>query len=901
MPTRQRRCSQTAKKKRGNSFQRRWRPGRPFPSLFRAARATNAAAARIIFVILSILSIPLLPFKEWSRCSESLNHSLGASVKARWIHLAVPSMDTLLTDIRFAVRSLVRAPTFALTAILALGLGVGATAGVFSLLEGVVLRPLPYKEPDRLVTIWDTNREKGLTHEPISPVNFGDYRALDAVFESAAAWWRPELNLTDEVGDPVRVSAVETSENLFDVLGITPLIGRTFPVHPLLFGPETEAIISHRLWQTRFGGDPAVLGRAVRLNGYPYTIVGVMPAGFAFPGDTDLWQQLRWDLRRHSRGAHFMESVARLRPGVTAEQANQALAALGARLGNEFKATNAGWTPRAIPLDHDTAGLFRPGLFALFGASALLLFIACINVANLLLARATARRREVALRAAIGASRQRLVRLFLTESAVLAVAGSVVGVGIAVLSVKALLAASPVSIPRVDGVGVDATVLVFASAVTALTALAFGLVPALLMSRAELQDALKDGSRGTGSHGRTMRSTLVVAEVALAVMLLAGAGLLVRSVAEMLRVDTGVDPESVITADLQLPDVSYGEWERAEQFYSSLTRALAERPEVVAAGSTTFLPLASGWRLPYVAAGSAPVPAGDEPTAQVHSTDAGYFAALRAPILSGRTFDAHDDATSVPVVIVNETLATQVWPGENPVGKRLVITVRQIGPLGRRIVQGDEHEVIGVVGDVRNTSLRNATEPAIYFTHRQFPSRKMQVVIRGRGDVATLTSLVREEVRRLDPSLPVGEVKTMNRVLSAVVDPPRFVMMLMAAFAALALVLAAVGIYGMLSYAVSHRRREFGIRLALGAHPSGVLALIVREGLTLVIVGCAIGLAGTYVAGRSLAGFLFEVRPWDPVTLGAVLAVVLGVATLACLIPGRRAAAEDPAGALRAD
>src|SRR5688572_6676388 len=439
-------------------------------------------------------------------------------------------MDTLLSDVRFAIRSLVRAPTFALTAILALGLGIGATAGVFSLLEGVVLRPLPYQAPEQLVTIWDTNREKALLHEPISPVNFGDYRALDGVFESAAAWWRPELNLTDDIGDPVRVSAVETTENLFDVLGVRPVLGRTFPVHPFLFGTEGETIISHRLWQSRFGGDASVIGRAVRLNGYQYTIVGVMPPGFAFPGSTDLWQQLRWDLRNHSRGAHFMESVARLRPGVTPERANQALATLAMRLGNEFRATNAGWVSRAISLDHDTAGVFRPGLFALFGASALLLLIACINVANLLLARATARRREVALRAAIGASRQRLVRLFLTESAVLAVAGAIVGVGIAVLSVKALLIASPVRIPRADGIGVDATVLLFATIIAAITAVAFGLVPALLTSRAELQDALKDGSKGSGSHGRTMRSSLVIAEVALAVMLLSGAGLLVRSV-----------------------------------------------------------------------------------------------------------------------------------------------------------------------------------------------------------------------------------------------------------------------------------------------------------------------------------------------------------------------------------
>jgi predicted permease len=810
-------------------------------------------------------------------------------------------MDTLISDIRFALRSLVRSPSFAITAVLALGLGIGSTAGVFSLLEGVVLRPLPYRDPSRLVTIWDSNREKGLKHEPISPVTFHDYRALSSVFADAAAWWRPQLNLADETGDPVRVSAVETTENLFDVLGVQPAMGRGFTVHTGLFGGEHEAIISHRLWNTRFGGDPGVIGRAIRLNGFTYTVVGIMPPGFGFPGETDVWQQLQWDLHFHSRGAHFMESVARLAPGVTADRANRELAALGVRLGNEFRGTNAGWTPKAIELDRETAGVFRPGLFALFGASALLLTLACINVANLLLARASGRRREVALRSAIGASRGRLVRLFLTESVVLAAAGAVVGLAVAVLSVKALMAASPVRIPRADAVGIDAPVLIFATVVAALTALAFGLVPAFILSRSELQDALKDGSKGSGTQGRALRSALVVVEVALAVILLSGAGLLVRSVTRMLAVNTGVDPAFTITADMQLPDAAYREWPKVEQFYASLVRAIQQRPGVVAAGTTTFLPLQPGWRLPYVPVGAGPFPAGEAPMAQFHSADAGYFAAVRAPIVRGRAFDAHDDVASTPVVIVNETLARRLWPNEDPIGKRITTTIRNIGPLANRTVPGDEHQVVGVVRDIRNTALRDETEPAMYFATGQFPARKTYLVVRGRGDPAQLTSIIREEVRHLDPTLPLGDVKPMSRVLAAFVDPPRFVMMLMSAFAVLALTLAAVGIYGMLSYAVSYRRREFGIRLALGARPSGVVRLIVREGLTLVLAGCAAGIAGMFLAGRSLSGFLFEVKPWDATTLGAVLAVVVAVAALACLIPGRRAGAEDPAGALRAD
>ena len=352
---------------------------------------------------------------------------------------------------------------------------------------------------------------------------------------------------------------------------------------------------------------------------------------------------------------------------------------------------------------------------------------------------------------------------------------------------------------------------------------------------------------------------------------------------------------------MQLPDAAYREWPRVEQFYASLVRALEQRPGIAAAGTTTFLPLEPGWRIPYLPVGTAPVPAGEEPMAQFHSADAGYFAAVRAPIVRGRTFDAHDDVGSTPVVIVNETLARRLWPNEDPIGKRIRTTVRNIGPLASRNVPGDEHQVVGVVRDIRNTSLRDDPEPAMYFATGQFPARKMHLVVRGRGDPAQLTAIVREEVRHLDPTLPLGDVKSMGRVLEAVVDPPRFVMMLMAAFALLALALAAVGIYGMLSYAVSHRRREFGIRLALGARPSGVVRLILREGLTLALAGYAAGIAGMVVASRSLSGFLFEVKPWDATALGAVLAVVVVVATLACLIPGRRAASEDPAGALRAD
>jgi predicted permease len=836
----------------------------------------------------------------WRRALSLTLHYLPSRVRPprRALHVRVgdPSSMTFLNDLRFALRTLRRSPSFTIAAVLALGLGTGSAAGVFSLLQGVVLRPLPYPAPDQLVMMWERNHAGSSADDRVSPVNFGDYRTLTNVFQDAAAWWRPQINLTGDGGEPIRLSAIETTENLFSVLGVRPFIGSDFIQHPKLFGKENQAIISHRLWQSRFNGDRGIIGRAIQLNGFPYTVVGVMPSGFSYPGDTDLWQQLRWDPAGHSRQAHFMESVARLRPGVSADVANRELAKLSARLATENPRTNKDWAAHVVSLDREIAGVFRPALFALLGASALLLLIACINVANLLLARAVARRREVALRAAIGASRSRLIRLFLTESLVLAAIGAVLGLGIAVASVRGLLAWTPVRIPRADGIGVDFSVLVFATLIVVVTAVAFGLVPAVLTSRADLQDTMKDGAKGAGTRGRRLRNGLVVAEVALAVVLLSGAGLLIRSVTKLLDVNAGVDPTSVITVNLQLPEAGYRDWPRVHQFYAGLAQALRTNPEIVGVGAANFLPLDPGWRIAYQIAGA---PAAEPPEAQFHVADEGYFPALRVPLVRGRFFQVGDDTASMGVVVVNEALVRAVFRGESPIGKRVVMSIRGIGPLSRRLVAGNEHEIVGVVKDIKNNSLRGASEPAVYFPQRQFPSRLMHLVVRGRGEPSRLAALVRQEVQRLDPALPLGDVKTMERVLAASVDPPRFVMLLMTVFAGLALTLAAVGIYGILTFMVTHRRREIGIRLALGAQPGMMLRMIVREGVGLTAAGCAIGVIAAFVAGRSLSNFLYGVEPWDPATIGGVLAVVLAVAVVACLVPGRRAASEDPASALR--
>ena len=445
-------------------------------------------------------------------------------------------IENALGDLRYSARSLRSVPAYALAAVIALGIGIGSVTGVFTLLNAVVLRPLPFVHPERLVTIVETNRDKGLPHELLSPVNFVDYRRMNDVFADAAAWWRPEINLTDdENGDAVRVSAVETTANLFGVLGVHPMIGSDFTTDSTLRGKDGEAVISHRLWQSRFSGDTAIIGRAVRMNGALYTIVGVMPDGFGFPDKTDVWQLLEWDMTQHSRGAHFMSSVASLQPGVSSDRANRALAGLTARLAVEHRDTNIGWGARVVSLDREMEGSFRPALFALFAASSLLLVIACINVANLMLARATGRGREVAVRGAIGASRQRIVALFLAESLILALGGTATGLAVGTSSVKGLLAWSPVEIPRAEHVTLDLRVFLVALAATLITTLAFGLGPALHVSRTAPGSAMSDGARGSRQEGRAMRRMLVVAQIALAVVLLCGAGLLVRSVSKLLH------------------------------------------------------------------------------------------------------------------------------------------------------------------------------------------------------------------------------------------------------------------------------------------------------------------------------------------------------------------------------
>jgi putative ABC transport system permease protein len=811
-------------------------------------------------------------------------------------------IESLWQDVPYAFRSLRRSPSFTIAAVLALGLGIGSSTAVFSLLDGVVLRPLPYRAPEHIVMLAETNPAKSLDHEGLSPVNFVDYRALTGVFDDIAGWWVPQIALTDGVNDPIRVPTVETSRNLFRLLGVAPQIGPSFSGDTgLVVDGSLEAVISDRLWRGRYHADPAIIGKPIRLNGVDHVVVGVMPPGFGFPDETDVWEGLNWDFRQHSRAAHFLGAVGRLRSGITTEAANRDLAELATRLAAEYPGTNGGWGVRTVRLDHEIAGVFRPALFALLAASALLLLIACLNVANLLLARATARRREVALRAAIGASRGRIVRLFFTESLVLAAMGAVVGLAVALTSIKALLAWSPMHIPRVATIAVDGSVLGFAILIALATAVVFGLGPALTTSRADLNGALREGGKGSAGGRGAMRGVLVVAEVSLAVMLLCGAGLLIRSVERLLSQSTGVDASSVVTATIQLPDAGYRDWGRVTRFYTALGNALRRHPDVAAVGLSDRLPLDPGWRIPYSVPGISTAAPSDLPEAQIESVDDGFFAALRVPIVRGRTFDTRDDSAGQAVVVVNETLARRLWPTGDAIGKQVLMAVSNIGPLGMHLTRDTAQLVIGVVRDIKNTSLRAAAEPAVYFTQRQFPFRAMELVVRGRRDAALLREAIREELRQLDPGLPIPQVKPLRRVLQTSVDPSRFVMLLMSVFAILALAIAAVGIYGILSYTVSRRRREIGIRVALGAEPGMIRRMVVREGLTMTVAGTILGVVGAQLSAKLLTRFIYDTRPSDPSTIALVIGAVLGVALVACAVPGWRASAEDPTTALRAE
>jgi putative ABC transport system permease protein len=826
----------------------------------------------------------------------------------------------VMSAIRLAIRQFRQHPTFAIVTVLVLGLGTGAATTVFTVVDSVVLRPLPYADPDRLVTLWDTNPEKGLAHDPISPVNFMDYRALP-VFSDAAGWWRPGVNLTEPGKDPMRVNTIETGGNTFEVLGVKPQIGAGFPAGgPMFVANELICVISDRLWRSRFSGDPAIVGKAISLNDTPYIVVGVMAPKFHYPDDVDVWQRVRWDYTQHSRAAHFMEAVARLSPGTTFEQAQGAVDALGTRLATENPGTNKGWNSRLVPLLDEELGYYRPALMVLFGAVALLLIIGVLNVATLLLTRALSREKEIAVRVALGAAPRQLVTQLMAESLVLSSTGAVVGIAATLAALPLIIGFTPVQIPRLEEAAIDIRALGLCLGVVAVTTVIFGLVPALLLLRRQFTTDLKAGERGSSKGARRVYSVLVAAEVAMACALLVSSALLVRTVGRMMETPTGVNADEVTITAVQLSPSAVGAparggtidtvWVPVANVHSRILDEIRAQAGVIAAGSSNFLPFSVGWRNPFLIDGQ-PRPGRQEdlPQAQMHSASEGYFEAMGATLLSGRAFSEFDHKDSTGAVIVNEAFAKRYLGDGDPVGKIVRTWATGIGPLGTHLKSppnyrpppdGMPSEIIGVVRDVNNVPLGQTVEPAIYFTTRQFPFSEVFIAVKATGP-GVAQSAIREALRKVVPNVPMSTTQTWGERFAAKTAEARLLMTILLFFGGLAALLAALGVYGLFSWSVALRTRELAIRLTLGATPSSVGALVIGQSAVLVAAGLAIGLVIVRLAESALSRVIYGVTTTDAMALVAASALLMVAAIIACVPPALRAMRVDPVEGLRAE
>jgi predicted permease len=810
-------------------------------------------------------------------------------------------IDTLLQDLRYAARTLSRAPGFTVVIVLTLALSIGANSAIFSVIQGVLLKPLPYPQPDRLVRIYF----KGTTQPkfPMNPNDLRDFRSRNRTFDGIAGMTRNDAQLSGS-GDPLMLRAFDVTAGYFKVLGLTPAMGREFETTDETTPPSRYAIISDRLWRNRFASDQAILGRSVVLDAIPHTIIGVMPPGAKHPGNTyhavedgdsvDVWRPFAYGNPKQ-RGGHFMDGFGRLKPGVSLEQGIADLKSVLAQVITEYPAVK-GWDTYAVPLHQELVGRTERMLFVLLGAVGLLLLIACVNAANLLLARGGIRVREIAVRSALGASRGRIIRQLLTESVLISLAAAAAGTLLAWGGVKVLAASLPEGFPRASEIRLDLGVFGFTLALAVLTGLLFGLMPALTAAKTNLQDNLRSSGRGSSGDGKQsrMRSLLVVGETGLACVLLIGAGLMLHSFVNLVREDPGFRPQNVISAAISLPRQRYKEPAQRTQFYDRLTSELMTLPQAQAAGVGSDLPWtgydenAGGFRIEGHAPDSA-----DNTTARYHMASPDYFRALGMPLLRGRFFTPQDDANAPSVIIINETLANRYMPGEDPVGKRMT--------FARNPKEKNWMRIVGVVSDVRDQPEQAVAHPAFWMPVVQQPISNVLVTFRSSADPGTLPQQLRETIRRLDPELALSDLRSLDQVANAAFSGPRFALFLVGLFAVLALALATFGMYGVISYSVNQRMSEFGLRMALGAKPGDLMKLILLQGLGLATIGALLGVAGAIGLGRLLEGLLYGVKSTDPLTSAAVVAVALVTAALACYLPARRAASVDPMFALRSE
>jgi putative ABC transport system permease protein len=821
-------------------------------------------------------------------------------------------METLLQDLRYGVRMLMKRPGFTAIAIIALALGIGANTAIFSVVNAVLLRPLPYDEPDRLMIVKETNLPRGLADMNIALPDFQEWRDRNQVFEHIAAYTADSYNLTG-ANEPERVRGLMTSGDLFPLLRVNPILGRTFSPEEEQFGNHRVVILSYGLWARRFGADPGIIGRGITLNGNLFAIVGIMPKSFQYPdADVALWTPLAFapDDSNNTRGNHFLTSIARLKPGVTQEQAKADVVAITAQLEQQYP-ENAGVGADIASLREETVGSIQTSLLILLGAVGFVLLIACANVANLLLARAAARQKEIAIRTTLGAKRTRIIRQLLTESVMLALAGGILGMLLALWGVDALVGLTPDELPRFSEIQVDGRVLGFTLLVSLLTGIIFGLVPALQTSKPDLNESLKEGSRGStgGVTSHRVRNALVVAEIAFSLMLLIGAGLMINSFARLRSVNPGFRPENVLTMLIALPDAKYPD-SRPEQksgFFRELIERVSALPGVESAAASSKLPLGGGSTGKLFTRQDRPAPTSIEsiPLIQYFQVSPGYFQTLAIALDKGRFFDERDNADGPTVAIINETLANRFFPGEDPIGKVVLTGVPEemvppgLLPPGFRFPR---LKIVGVVRDVRHDGLAEQVRPEIYVPHAQggaFETRNaMYLAVRTTGDPQSLTAAVRSQVTAIDKDQPVANVTTMESRLADSLARQRFSTLLLSIFACLALLLAAVGLYGVMSYAVAERTHEIGIRMALGAQPSDVMRMVARQGLMLTAAGVSIGLLAAFALTRLMSSLLYGVSATDPATFAIISALLAAVALLACALPARRATKVDPIIAL---
>jgi putative ABC transport system permease protein len=798
-------------------------------------------------------------------------------------------------DLRVALRRLVRAPGFTVAAVLCLALGIGANSAIFTVINSVLLRPLPYADPDRLVGVWEANRDRGADRNSVKPANYLDWLKEQTVFEGMAATADASLALTDG-GEPEQVKAQPATAGFLPLLGLRPLLGRTYTAEEEAEGARV-AILSEGLWRERYGADQGILGRTIRLDGDAYTVIGVMPA----VGDLvyrraspRLWVPIGLDPVKHAHGAagRYLQAVARLKPGVTFGAAQAEMATIASRLAASYPEYNAGWTVNVVPLTEQVTGAVRRPLAILGGVVLVVLLIACANVANLQLAQATVRRREIAVRTALGASRGRVVRQLLVESVLLAGAGGVLGILLALWGTALLGAAAGASIPRIGEIAIDGRILGLTLLVSVIVGLGFGLGPALHAARGAAHEDLKDGTRGTSRHGERSRALLVGAQVALSLVLLVGAGLLIKSFARLQNVDPGFDAEGVITARVSLGGEQYGDESRQAAFFQNLLARVNAIPGVEIAGAINWLPLAGSRSATDLTIEGLPVPPpGQEPGANIGAVDPGYFAAMRIPLRRGRVHTDADDAGAPKTVVVSESFVQRYLPPGDPIGRRIAM------PWGDTL----RATIVGVVGDVRHTGVDSTVSPTVYWSYRQFPWAFMSVVARTAGDPLALAAPIREAVRSIDPAQPVADVRTMDEYLGHAVARRRFTLQLLAGFAGLALTLTAIGLYGTAAYGVAQRTRELGIRIALGASDRAVLWGELRRALVVIAAGVGAGIAASLAFGRVLASQLYEVSSTDPLVFAAIALGLAAVGALASYLPARRATRVDPMVAIRAD